>query len=293
MAAAVQILAAVVLVLLMVAVGLAVSADSLRRLAASPARIGGLLVGQLLLVPMVGVLLAMVADGFGAGPRVVTWILILAACPGGALSNAIVLYGRGDVTLSVAMTAASSLLASITMPIVLVSCRSAGLLPELSVPGPRLFVATLLLLLVPCLAGMAIASRCPAKVPVLARFAGRTGSGLLLIALGMSIWHHRETVLETWWLATSAAVGFVGLGGGLGGAMAAVARLDSSGRFAVATEFGVRNVAVALAVATLSTDAGGFAGFGAVYLFVEVLLLGGIAHLRRRRVPATVAAGEP
>jgi BASS family bile acid:Na+ symporter len=288
MAAAVQILAAVVVALLMFVVGLAVSAASLRRVAASPRRLGTLLLGQVLLVPLVGVGLVVSSNRLlggdaESGASVGTWVLILAACPGGAISNALVLYGRGDVTLSVVLTAGSSLLAAITMPLVLLACRDVGLLPTLSVPGGVLFATTLLLLLLPCVAGIAVAARRPAIVPVLARIAGRLGGLALVAALVLGVWVHRDAVAETWWVAVAAAVAFVLVGGGVGRLFAGLLGFDGPARFAVAAEFGLRNLAVALAVATLSPQGDGFAGFGAVYLLVEVALVAAWAHRRRGR----------
>jgi len=97
------------------------------------------------------------------------------------------------------------------------------------------------------------------------------------------VWVHRDAVAETWWVAVAAAVAFVLVGGGVGRLFAGLLGFDGPARFAVAAEFGLRNLAVALAVATLSPQGDGFAGFGAVYLLVEVALVAAWAHRRRGR----------
>lgn len=286
MAVAVQVLAVAVVFVLMFTVGLSLSRSAVARLAAAPGRMVVLLAGQVTLVPLVGVGVAVALDAAvgketRAGTPVATWVLLLASCPGGAISNALVLYGRGDVALSVAMTAASSVLAVITMPIVLVAFVATGMLPELITPSGTLFLMATLLLLTPCLAGAMVRARRPETAQRMIGGAGRAGTAMLLAALGLGIAANWQTVEDCWWAAVAAALAFVVGGGVIGGLLAAAAGLDGGGRFAVATEFGVRNVAAALAVATISLDGSGFAGFGAIYLVIEVGAIAAIAHRRR------------
>lgn len=299
MAVVVQVLAATVVVMLMFVVGLSVSTASLGRLLGRPGPMAFLLLGQILLVPLVGVVVALalgalVGDSSNeGGTSVAVWLVLLASAPGGAISNALVLYGRGDVALSVAMTTVSSLLAAFSMPVVLRVCEAWGLLPATTPPGSEVFLTVLLLLLAPCVAGMLARWRSPQAASRLGTVTGRLGTSVLIVALLVGVWHRRDVVAETWTLAALAAGGFVLVGAATGSLLARTIRLDADGRFAVATEFGVRNIAAALAVSALSFGDDGFAGFGAIYLAVEVGLLAIRGHVRRRSrgpLPAEVSA---
>ena len=73
------------------------------------------LIGQIILLPIVGALIAIV---FQLNPHIAVGLMIIAACPGGATSNAFSVLVKGDSALSISLTAMSSLLAFITLPII-------------------------------------------------------------------------------------------------------------------------------------------------------------------------------
>ena len=73
------------------------------------------LTGQIILLPLVG---ALIAIAFRLDPHIAVGLMIIAACPGGATSNAFSVLVKGDLALSIALTAMSSLLAFITLPMI-------------------------------------------------------------------------------------------------------------------------------------------------------------------------------
>ena len=74
------------------------------------------LTGQIILLPLVGALIAIV---FRLDPHIAIGLMIIAACPGGATSNAFSVLVKGDLALSISLTAMSSLLAFITLPLII------------------------------------------------------------------------------------------------------------------------------------------------------------------------------
>ncbi|MEM9173943.1 MAG: bile acid:sodium symporter [Myxococcota bacterium] len=104
------------LMLIMLSMGLALeAADFLRVLRRPRAAVLGLF-GQLLLLPVVAFGLAHLLD---LDPILAIGLMVLAACPGGATSNAISVMARGDAALSVSLTAVSSFVAFLTAPFVI------------------------------------------------------------------------------------------------------------------------------------------------------------------------------
>jgi len=73
------------------------------------------LTGQIILLPLIG---ALIAITFRLDPHIAVGLMIIAACPGGATSNAFSVLVKGDLALSIALTAMSSLLAFITLPMI-------------------------------------------------------------------------------------------------------------------------------------------------------------------------------
>ena len=74
------------------------------------------LTGQIILLPLVGALIAIL---FRLDPHIAIGLMIIAACPGGATSNAFSVLVKGDLALSISLTAMSSLLAFITLPLII------------------------------------------------------------------------------------------------------------------------------------------------------------------------------
>ena len=287
-----QIAPAVVTVVLMFAVGLSIGPRDLRAALARPGLLL-LLVGlQVALIPPLGLGLArLMANATPNGRDAALWVLLLASCPGGAISNALVLYGRGDVAMSVLMTAATSLLAAITMPVVLLAMRGVDLVPPLEVPGTTLLAQSIVLLLLPCVLGMSVRRLRRGEVERLARGCGSLGGVLLVGTLAVAMIEQRAALASVWPVAIGAALLFVVGAGSLGALIALAGGLEADRRFTVVVEFAVRNIAAAFAISVLSFGRDDFAAFGAVYLVAEVTLIAGFATLRRRTPARTISSG--
>lgn len=82
---------------------------------------------------------------------------LVACCPGGTASNVVTFLARADVPLSVMMTTASTLLATVTTPVL-----TAALVGKLvAVDAAGLFVSTLQVVLAPVLLGVALNKYAP------------------------------------------------------------------------------------------------------------------------------------
>lgn len=73
------------------------------------------LTNQLILLPVFGYALIQL---FGLTGAMAVGVMILAACPGGATSNLITHLSKGDTALSISLTAASSLVTIISIPLI-------------------------------------------------------------------------------------------------------------------------------------------------------------------------------
>ena len=72
---------------------------------------------QIIILPLVAFLLILI---WPISPELAIGIMLLASAPGGATSNIITSFAKGDVALSVSLTAIISLLSVITIPIIIV-----------------------------------------------------------------------------------------------------------------------------------------------------------------------------
>lgn len=105
----------VALAIVMLGLGLALTPADFARTARRPKPVVVALVAQLVLLPMVafGLVLALDAD-----PVVAVGMMLLAASPGGTTANLFSHLFRGDVALNVTLTAVNSVLAVVTLPVV-------------------------------------------------------------------------------------------------------------------------------------------------------------------------------
>ena len=96
--------------------GLSLVTDDFKRIILYPKAIIVGLVNQLILLPLVGFVLASI---FPLQPEIAIGVMILAACPGGPTSNLITHLAKGDLALSVSLTALSSFITILTIPFII------------------------------------------------------------------------------------------------------------------------------------------------------------------------------
>jgi len=83
---------------------------------------------QIILLPIIAFILVKV---WPVAPELAIGVMIIAAAPGGVTSNLLTSFAKGDVALSISLTAIISLLCVITIPFIVLT--SAGLLGDLNI----------------------------------------------------------------------------------------------------------------------------------------------------------------
>lgn len=150
----------IALMLIMLALGLSLEVADFRRVLGAPSALAAGLVGQLLLLPALGVAVAL---GSGLDATFALGIVVLSLCPGGALSNALAAFARADLALSVSLTAFSSVVTPFTLPLLYVWATRWWTLeaPALELPFGQTFLSLVSVTIVPIAVGMAIRARVP------------------------------------------------------------------------------------------------------------------------------------
>ena len=154
---------ALALMLVMFSVALGLRVDDFSFLRDKPLLFAGGVVAQVLVLPLATFLLILALK---PPASIALGMIVVACCPGGAVSNLLTYLSKGRVAVSVALTTTSSLLAAILTPasILLWSQAyepTASLLRSLDV-SPIMFLAqTTFLLAVPLVLGMVVASKAP------------------------------------------------------------------------------------------------------------------------------------
>ena len=104
------------LAIIMFGMGLTLVVDDFKRVFQYPkaALVG--LTNQLILLPIIGFALATI---FQLPTAMAVGLMIIAACPGGVTSNLITHVSKGDIALSITLTAISSLITVFTIPLII------------------------------------------------------------------------------------------------------------------------------------------------------------------------------
>lgn len=174
----------VALAVIMVGIGLSLTLADFREQARTPrATIIGTLC-QVLLVPAIGIAVALVMD---LPPIMALGLVLVAACPGGSTSNLVTYLARGNVALSIILTVVASLAIIVTLPGWLdVAGRILPGATELSVSVPlgQTFGLLIDIILIPVAIGMVIRAKKPELAAKLERGMSVFGALVLLLAIG-------------------------------------------------------------------------------------------------------------
>ena len=149
------------LFLIMMGMGLTLVTNDFKRVLKYPKAVGIGLTNQLILLPIIGFALANIMP---LRPEYAVGVMLLVLCPGGTTSNLFTYLAKGDVALSVTMTAIASVITVFTIPIVLsfslIYFMGSGSAFEL--PVLKTVLTLVLLTIVPISIGMLIKRYAPA-----------------------------------------------------------------------------------------------------------------------------------
>ena len=106
----------IALAFIMFSLGLGLSLSDFTRIFLKPKEFIVGFASQLIILPIVALILVLILP---ASPEIAIGVMILAAAPGGATSNILTSFAKGDVALSISLTAVISILSVVTIPLIL------------------------------------------------------------------------------------------------------------------------------------------------------------------------------
>ena len=272
----------IALAFIMFALGLGLTFEDFARVAARPRDfiVGAL--AQIVLLPAVAFALVSV---WPLAPELALGVMIIAAAPGGVTSNILTAFARGDVALSISLTAVISLLSVVTIPLIVVFSytRLVGGDAGTDVSVASTAISVFVIVTVPVLLGLAVrrlAAKFAIRFELLAR---KISAGLFVLVLAGAILAERDNIVQ--YFAQAGLITLV-----LNVAMMVlayfIARIFASGarqRIAISIECGLQNGTLAIAVAALLFGGGPATIPAATYsliMFATALIF--IVFLRRR-----------
>lgn len=236
--------------LIMFGIALDLRARDFARIAQGPTGPVIGLLAQFALLPAATYLLTLVMR---PAPSIALGMILVAACPGGNMSNFLTHFARGNTAMSVTMTAFSTVAAVVLTPLNLrywggLQASTAGILKEVHLETAELFQAIGLILGVPIVLGMSCAYWFPSMAARLHRpfriFSLLVFAAFVSMAFVQNVAafvHHIQWVALAVLVQNASALA-------LGYAAAWLVGLSERDRRAISIEVGIQNSALGLAL---------------------------------------------
>jgi bile acid:Na+ symporter, BASS family len=258
--------------IIMFGMGTTLSIEDFRRVLLEPRKIAIGMVLQFTVMPFLGWFLAKV---FRLPPQIAAGVVLIGACPGGVASNVITYLAKGNVALSVTMTACSTLMSPVMTPLGMKLL--AGEYIEVSVLD--MLWEILKIVLIPTIAGLVVnslLSRRGLMGPWVDQVLSAVAMIAICIVIGIIVARSREQLLRVGLLLFVVVVLHNAFGYLLGYMAAKWSGMDTSDCRTVSIEVGMQNggMASALATGVLKSEDAAIAGaiFGPWMSFAGAVL---------------------
>lgn len=239
------------------------------------------MIGQLIILPILAWILARV---LGLNPIFAIGLVLIACCPGGSSSNVFSMLAKGDVALSVSLTAISSIITLFTIPVILQWVTSSvGTQVGVTLPIGNLLVQNLFTMLLPILLGIGVRKWWKNTAAKIEHILSKLAFPALMLLAGTFFVQHRETISNN--------IGSLGISVTLllicaiivAAVLSFVFRLSTQERRTIVIEVGMQNAAQAIAIASspFVFNDGQFAIPAIIYaLMMNVVLLIYVAYIK-------------
>lgn len=243
------------------------------------------LFGQIVSLPLIA---AALAWAFGLHGVFFIGIVLIACCPGGSSSNVFSMLAKGDVALSVSLTALSSIITLFTLPLFMaMAVNMAGTHGETAIrlPVGSLLVQNLLLMFLPIVTGIVVRHLRPGTAFRLENILSRLAFPALMLLAAIFFVQHRQAICDHFGPLGACVTLLVVLAAASASLLSRLAGLRDRTRRTIVIEVGMQNAAQAIAVASspFIFDNGEIAVPAIIYaLIMNVVLLMYVGFIRKK-----------
>lgn len=239
-----------ILSILMFDLGLTLKFNDFRLLFQRPQAVWVALIRQIILLPAIAFALSI---AFQLPPALFVGMILIACCPGGSSSNVFSKLAHGDVALSVSLTALSSLITLLTLPLIMNLATSLTDFSDnttIQLPVKNLMIQNFLLMFLPILAGAALARWRPAMAIAIGRVLSRLSFPALMLLAGIFFVQHHNTIALHISSLGPCVLLLLLFCTGCGAFLSRAVSLPVGQRRTIIIEIGMQNAAQAIAIAS-------------------------------------------
>ena len=237
-----------ILTLLMFDLGLTLRPLDFVLIAKRPRAVFVGLFGQLVLLPLIAYAIALL---FSLPPIFFIGVMLIACCPGGSSSNIFSMLAKGDVALSVSLTALSSIITLVTVPAIMQWVTVyVGASQGIQLPVVNLLMQNVFTMLAPIVLGILCRKYYSNVAMKMDRVLSKIAFPALMLLAGIFFVQHYDTI-TTHFSVLGMCVGLLLLTAVvLSGVGSRCMRLNNKERRTIVIEVGMQNAAQAIAVAS-------------------------------------------
>lgn len=232
--------------------------------------------GQIILLPAIAFTIAWLLD---MPPVYFMGLVLVACCPGGSSSNVFSMLARGDVALSITLTATSSIITMFTLPLIMgltsqFVSQNAGI--DIELPIGKLLMQNIVLLFVPLLAGWLFSHLKPQLAARVNKILGKIAFPALMALALLFFVQYTQEIIDNFRLTGIACALLITASMLCSSLLSRSGRLNDGQRRTIVIEVGMQNAAQAIAIATspFIFDSGEMAIPAIIYaLLMNVILL--------------------
>lgn len=237
-----------ILTLLMFELGLNLRIEDFKLIKTRPKPVLAGLIGQIIFLPL---LAWFIGKAFVLEPIFLIGFVLIACCPGGSSSNVFSMLAKGDVALSVSLTACSSIITLVTVPLIMQWVTSAaGNAVMVHLPVGKLLMQNLVLMFLPIVVGIIVKKRWSKAADAMHRVLSRIAFPALIFLAGVFFFQNREAIIDSFAQLGLSVTVLILLAIGSGALLSRAMRLSVQERRTIVIEVGMQNAAQAIAIAS-------------------------------------------
>ena len=275
-----------ILIVLMFLLGIDISRKAFADIAHNPKAVMLGLIGQIVILPILAFSIAWLLK---LPPVYFMGLVLVACCPGGSSSNVFSLLAKGDVALSVTLTALSSIITLFTLPVIMEFVTEAvSDMSDVSIELPvgRLLVQNIVLLFVPLLAGSMFKHFCPEAAVKVSKVLSKMAFPALMILAAVFFLQYKTEIAENFASLGLSAALLIVVAMACSSGISRIGKFNDTVRRTIVIEVGMQNAAQAIAIASspFIFNSGEMALPAICYaLLMNVILLIYVYFIRRKQ----------
>jgi BASS family bile acid:Na+ symporter len=209
------------------------------------------LVGQIILLPLIAWLIILSPLTSNFSPLFLVGIMLVACSPGGSSSNVFSMLAKGDVALSVTLTACSSIITLFTLPLIMAWVMKSIQFSDVNIQLPigNLLIQNLVLMVVPIAVGFIINSYKEQTAAKIHNVLKRIAMPALVLLVTVFFFQHKQTIVAQFASLGLTMTVLILATTGCGALLAWLLHLTTKERRTLVIEIGMQNAAQAITIA--------------------------------------------